>query len=405
MPDLSASNGTNSLSVALIVPDAFRRRSLATALSASRAAVCREFGHYPLEGDLAEIVRLNCDVAIVDLDDDAEQGITAIENICSRNPTMTVMVYSRHTDAALMRRSMHSGAREFLTEPLSPEAISEALTRAAARRPNREKATGKILVYLSAKAGVGVTTVATNFALALTKESGSKVVLADMDFQLGEVALGLGMTAAFSVVDALQNPARLDREFLYTLLLRHSSGLAVLAAPEEYDIFDPPAAGVARLFQILRREFDYVVVDAGTCAGQILETLIEIADTVYLVTEMSFPALRNSHRFISFLSGKDANRALEVVVNRSNSRQGDIGEDSAIKAMGRPINWRIPNGYAAARAAQDAGVPLAMENSPVTIVLTQMARTVCGKPLTADRKPGKGFSFFGSKAMSQAGGR
>ena len=60
----------------------------------------------------------------------------------------------------------------------------------SARRPNQEKAAGKTLVFVPSKGGVGVTTIALNFALALTKESGAKVVVVDLDFELGEIAPG-----------------------------------------------------------------------------------------------------------------------------------------------------------------------------------------------------------------------
>ena len=97
-----------------------------------------------------------------------------------------------------------------------------------------------------------------------------------------------------------------------------------------------------------------MVVDTGTCHGHIQEALFGMADKLYLVTEMTFPALRNAHRLISYLSARDGSRKLEVVLNRFNSRHGEIDENSATKALGRPVNWRIPNAYAAARAARTA---------------------------------------------------
>jgi len=400
MPDITDSAKSNVLSVALIVPDAGRRQSLATALSASPFAIMRAFGTWPSPGDLLEIARMKCPVAVVDLDTDTEQALRVIENLCRRDVSMTVMAASSRNDVTLLQRAMQAGAREFLVEPLLPDSVSEAFARASGRRPSREKALGKTLIFMPSKGGVGVTTIAANFALALTKESAARVVVVDLDFERGEVALGLGMTAAFSVVDALENPDRLDREFLSTLLLRHSSGLAVLAAPEEYTAVRPAAAGADRLFTILREEFDYVVVDAATCPRDIQDILFEAAGTIYLVTETTFPALRNAHRLISFLSAKDRSRELEVVLNRFNSRHGGADENSATKALGRPVNWRIPNGYEAARAAEDAGIPLAMEDSPITRVLVQMARSACGKPPETEAKAGRRFSFFGSKMLS-----
>jgi pilus assembly protein CpaE len=399
MPYTSDSPKGNALSVALVVPDATRRRSLATALAGSQFAIAREFDAYPSPSNLLEIARLDTHVVIVDLDSNAEQAMRVIESICGRTASTTVMAYSSRNDSTLMRRSMQAGAREFLVEPLLPEALGEAFMRASARRPNQEKVAGKILVFVPSKGGVGVTTIALNFALALTKESGAKVVVVDLDFELGEIALGLGMTATFSVGDALLNPGRLDKEFLSTLLLRHSSGLAVLASSEEYNFFHSPLEGSGKLFQILREEFAYVVVDAGTSHSHVQESVFGVADTFYLVTEMTFPALRNAHRIVSFLSAKDKSRALEVVMNRCASRHGGIDEKSATKAMGRPINWRIPNSYAAARTAQDSGIPLAMENSAITRTLVQMAKAACGKPLSTKKESGKGLSFFRSRAL------
>jgi pilus assembly protein CpaE len=399
MPDTPQSAGS-AVSVALIVPDARRRRLLATALAGSRLTIAREFDAYPAPGELPAIARLDCQVVIVDLDDDVDQAIRVIESICSRTVAMTVMAYSSRNDSTLMRRSMQAGAREFLIEPLLQETVGEAFTRIASRRPGGEKGDGKLLVFVPSKGGVGVTTIAANFALALTKESGAKVVVVDMDFQLGEIALGLGMSASFSIVDALVSSTRLDKEFLATLLIRHSSGLAILSSPDEYNFFQFAVdAGADRLFRILREEFDYVVVDIGTCHGILQEKLFLDADKLYLVTEMSFPSLRNAHRLISFLSARDGCRSLEVVLNRFNARHGEIDENSATKALARPINWRIPNAYAAARTAEDSGVPLAMADSPITRALVQMARAACGKPLHPEKKASVGFGFFGSRAL------
>jgi pilus assembly protein CpaE len=304
----------------------------------------------------------------------------------------------------LLRRAMQAGAREFLLQPLSSEMMTDAFTRALARRPKQKKGMGKMFVFVPSKGGVGATTISTTFAMALTKESGARVVAVDMDLQLGEIALGLGMNAAFSIVDALKNADRLDWDFLSSLLIKHRSGLSVLGAPEEYSFFQPENNEAAtRLFRILREEFDYIVVDAGTSYGQLQEAIFELADKLYLITELTLPSLRNSHRLITHLSAPNApngRRQVEVVVNRFNSRNGDIDEASAVKALGRPINWRVPNGYAAARSAQDNGIPLALESTPITKAVIQMARAACGKPYESGRKPGGGFSFFGSKTVA-----
>jgi hypothetical protein len=89
-----------------------------------------------------------------------------------------------------------------------------------------------------------------------------------------------------------------------------------------------------------------------------------------------------------------------VVANRFNSRFSNIDKDSATKALTRPVDWRIPNAYAAIRAAQDSGIPIAMNDSLYTRAISQMARAACGKPLTA-AKASQGFNFFGLRGLRE----
>jgi pilus assembly protein CpaE len=404
MPEKTDLTLSQVVSVALVGPNATRRKAITAALAEGQISIALEIQSYPLHGDLPELARLDTfQVALVDLDGEVEEALRVIEDICDHNGSITVMAVSVGNDTAVMRRAMEAGAREFLVQPFSRDAVRDAFARTAARRRYRKK-DAKVLVFLPTKGGVGTTTIASNFALALTKESGAKVVIVDLDFQLGEVALGMGLTATFSVADALQDPARLDRDFLSTLLVKHSSGLSVLAAAEKYSYFHSTGEGAGKLFRILEQEFDYVVVDAGSCHSHIQETLFAIANTVYVVTELTFPALRNAHRLVSFIGTAPERQVIEMVLNRFNSRTGEIDESNAVKAIGRPIKWKIPNAFAMARAAQDSGIPLVLQDSPITHVLKQMAKNACGKPFNLESESRSLFAFFGHRASPKPAG-
>jgi len=371
--------------IGLVVPDRERRVSLARMLAgAGLPATVQEYATYLEAQDLNE---LDCDVYIVDLDSNVEQALGLIENICGRDATATVMASSRSNDSGLLIQSMRAGAREFLPEPHVAKTITDAVARALARRDKSHHATiGKVLLFAGAKGGSGVTTVATNFAIALTKESAGKVVLVDMDLQLGEVALGLGLSPQFSILDALNNEERLDTDFLMSMLVRHTCGLAVLASPEQYASLNPLASSVRKIFGILRHEFAFVVVDTGTTGGSTEETLLDLADTVYLVTEVSIPALRNARRLMSFMAGRDRNPHVEVILNRFNAREIEIDENSATKALARPVDWKIPNDFPAVRMAENTGVPLAMKDSPISRMMHKMAISATGRPDQAEKK-------------------
>jgi hypothetical protein len=43
-----------------------------------------------------------------------------------------------------------------------------------------------------------------------------------------------------------------------------------------------------------------------------------------------------------------------------------------------------------------------MANSPITRVLTQMAKAASGQPFAVETRAAKGFSFFGGKELPEA---
>jgi pilus assembly protein CpaE len=385
--------GAKVLSVALIGPQEQRRQAVAGALAVSQAGLTREFASYPGFDDVPRLLEGGYDVIIVELDTDPEQALDLVEHICGSS-SATVMVYSANTDSELLVRCMRAGAREFLTQPIAPNTIAEALVRASVRRPATrlaKKVGGKLLVFLGAKGGSGVTTIATNFAVALAQESGQNTALVDLDLPFGDAALDLGMSAEFSTANALQNFDRLDSNFLSKLLTKHGSGLSVLAAPDRYTGVRASDEAVEKLLAVVRQDFNYVVVDAGSSLGPACKMLLDTAAMVYLVTQVSITELRNSNRLISefFTSG---GRKLEVVLNRYTPRSLSIDEENIKKALTKPVDWKIPNDYVAARRAQDTATPLALSDSPISRVIKQMARTACNLSPTPDKK--KRFSLF-----------
>ncbi len=385
----------STLSVVVIAPNEQRRVSLIKALAGPQAAIAREFTRYPSRDDVGQIIEADPDVVVVDVEPDAERALEVIETICGQSRSLTVMVYAARPDSDLLVRSMRAGAREFLTDPVLPASAGEALVRASARCEEvrrRKKATGKLLVFVGAKGGAGVTTIASNFAVALAAESGEKVALIDLDLQLGDAVLTLGLTTKFTVLDALENTNRLDSDFLSVLFVKHSSGLQVLGAPDTIPTTQASQNGVDKLLRVAREDFPYVVIDAGSHSIETYEALFETASTVYLVSQVSVADLRNSNRFVSrYFTGADAGK-LEIVLNRFIAKNAEIDEAAITKALTQPAKWKISNDYISARRAQNSGVALALQKNQMARCFADMAKAACGQIVLPGKKK---FSFFG----------
>ena len=387
--------GDGDLSVAVIGPNEQRRNETATTLAGCEPGQIQEFASYP-DGlsILPELVEASIDVVIIDLDSDPDLALELIESICANCPA-TVMVHSAHNDPDLMVRCMRAGAREFLTLPLTHNKMAEALVRVSAHRPATsplKKTNGRVLVFFGAKGGSGVTTLACNYAVSLAHASGQKTLLIDLNILLGDAAINLGIEAKYSIVDALQNSQELDSRFLFTLLARHSCGLYMLAAPNEFTATQIRDEAFDKLLEVARQTFDFVVIDAGSRFDMERKNLFAPSDVLYLVTQVSVPELRNSNRLISQLSaGSGPN--MEIVINRYQARSLGISDEQITKALTRPPQWKVPNDYPAVLRMQNTAAPLALEESPISRAIQQMARSafVPSDPPEKKRKLGFGW--------------
>ena len=263
-------------------------------LAATADVVMKEFLTCPERAE--DLYFENFDMVIVDVDGSPECALEFMEKVSGNGST--VIAYSERSDSEILMRCLRAGAREFLSPPFDSNTLTEAIVRVTARRasarPRRTKL-GELLIFVGAKGGSGVTTIASSFALSLARESGKRVVLIDLALPLGDAALQLGLKGQYSTADALLNFSRVDSNFLSTLLVKHDSGLQVLAAPDKYSPLKTSDEAVSRLLAISRQDFDYVVVDGGPRPGLSMMSLIENAARIYLVAQATVPDLRRAN--------------------------------------------------------------------------------------------------------------
>jgi pilus assembly protein CpaE len=381
------------LDVVLICPDEGHRRALLRALGAQQANVISQLTLYPAYNHLLAVIDLDCDAFLIEIDTDTNVALDLVETICARKPSATVMVYSANQQPDLLVSSMRSGAREFLSGVIPTNVLGEALLRATARRMEMadRKVRGKILVFWGAKGGSGVTTLATNFAIALRQETDGAVALLDLHPQLGDVAMLLGITPRFTVADAFANPQRLDREFVSTLMTDHRTGLSVMAAPDMYSSSPVEGSIVGKLVDLVGAQFPFVVVDAGLSLGEGAAPLFQIASTIYLVTQIDIPSLRNSQRFVSYLQAYGGPN-VELVLNRFEGRRVQFDDEQLGRTLGIAPKWKVPNDYGAARRAADTGAPVLSEKGAIADSLRRMARAACGRAPEQGKRKGNLFS-------------
>ncbi|MGA3131868.1 MAG: AAA family ATPase [Terracidiphilus sp.] len=335
------------------------------------------------------------DVVLLSLDGDKERSLRAIDAICHAGGLFPI-VYGEHPDGELLIQCMRAGVREFLHYPFEQDVIQDALHRRASRgqlKPITRKAIGKSFVFLGAKGGSGVTTAACNFAVELAQESQRRTLLIDLDLPLGDAALCLGITSEFSTLDALGQSDRLDATYLSGLLSKHASGLYVLGAPGRYLRIPPLDKSVDQLLAVASKSFDYVVVDGGAKLELADTRIFDLVSTIFLVTQVSVPEMRNSNRLITECL-QDYTAKIEVIWNRYTAEMFGIDDEIIEGVLTLPAQWRIPNDFAAVRRMQDTAEPL-QESAGIRRAMKKIVAAACGvREEKPDKKKAGLFGFL-----------
>ena len=177
------------------------------------------------------------DIVIVDTRGETSSSMSSIERLRAAAPGAAVFAIALVAEPDLILQSMRAGANEFFTWPPPEETFHGAIRRTAARRETAQGArpAATTLVFFGAKGGAGTTTLSVNCGVELARLSKKSTLIVDLKPGLGEVALFLGVRPRYSLLDAIDNLHRLDREFLRELVTKHKSGLEILAGSDQFD--------------------------------------------------------------------------------------------------------------------------------------------------------------------------
>ena len=311
------------------------------------------------------------DLAVVDMRNGTLASVEAIERLRASWPSTSIFAVAASSEPDQILRAMRAGANEYLAWPIGvpgaslKDSFQTALKRTSDRhRPTRDAGrSGVTLSFFGAKGGAGTTTLAVNTAIDIARLSKRPTLIVDLHQFVGEVSLFLGVRPRFTLIDAIDKLHRIDKEFLSELVVRHKSGLDILAGGDQIDRPGPSdAPAVEQLLQQLGRSYEFIIIDAGTVTTAVADVAVFAADTIFLVANPDIASVRNAHRIVDRFEHLGASRdRLRVLLNRM-SDQNQIGPKQIEATLGHAIHMAFPSDYSIVSAAMNSGVPLALTN-------------------------------------------
>jgi pilus assembly protein CpaE len=333
------------------------------------------------------------ELVVADIRGDAATGLANIERLRVTAPGAAIFAVASTADPDLILQSMRAGANEFFIWPPADDAFHGAIHRTASRRETAHgsRQAAQTFVFFGAKGGSGTTTVGVNCGVELARLSKRPTLMIDLKPGLGEVALFLGVRSRYSIVDAIDNIHRLDREFLKELVVKHKSGLEILAGSDNFDRPGTADGGaIEELLRLLAKQYDYLVIDAGSQINPCSIAAIYAADRMFLTANPDVPSVRNAQRLLERVRdlGATGDR-VRLLLNRA-AEPFPIPPKQIETALGHQIHHMFPSDYKTVSTALNSGVPLSLAgDSEIATQFDLFVRRVLDPANSSDAAGGK----------------
>lgn len=346
------------------------------------------------------------DVAIICLDSNQDKALQLIGQVSVDVPEMPILAVSGRNDGQAILQALRSGAREFLTAPVQLEELLTAMNRlqavSIATTGNAAPGAGpvrvvdsKVVAILGSRGGVGCTTLAVNLGATLAKEPELSAAIVDLDLALGDADVALDLMGDYTLADVALNIDRIDMAFLRRSLCQHSSGVSLLPHPTQLeDCQLIREEHLQRLINLLRASYSHLLLDLSKSFSPNDVTALQMADEIYLVTQLELSSLRNAVRMLLTLNNNpELGEKVQIVVNRVGI-ETDITVKKAEEILGKPVSWQIPEDARSVNEARNAGAPLLQQapKSKVQQSVAELAAAISGKETETTKKSGGWFS-------------
>lgn len=319
-------------------------------------------------------------------------AIESAAMISSDHPEISIIMIVAILDPEVLRDAMRAGIKDVIEEGSSDEQIAFSIFRAIdiskklkgsvepkAGLPDDhlDEDAGKVIMFFSTKGGVGKSVTSTNSAVALSKITGKRVVMLDLDLQFGDVAIMFQLTPKHTIHDVIQVMDRLDEDMLRGFLTVHASSRvqALLAPIRPHEADAVTADHVKVIIKLLKKFSDYVIIDTPAMFSDLVLTALDESDLIYLIATMDLPSIKSVKLTIQTLKQLGySSEIIRFILNRADSKVW-LEVDEVERSLGIKAEARIPSDRVIPRSV-NRGMPVVMEypKSSVARSLMEFAR-------------------------------
>jgi CheY-like chemotaxis protein len=223
---------------------------------------------------------------------------------------------------------LEAGADAYITKPARPRELFAQVNSVLKRAPQRSSASatsvvekGTLIGIISAKGGLGNSTLATNLAIEIHNQSDQEVILSDFRPGQGTIGMDLDMQNTSGLIKLLdEEPGSDISDFFPNIFMEHKSGIKTLLS-SHHPSDSKYITHVEQFHQIaqeLPKWAAYTILDLGPSLTPINSEILPVCDKILICLEPAPANIIQTRILIQDLinSGIGESRFVTILINR-----------------------------------------------------------------------------------------
>lgn len=356
------------------------------------------------------VSRLRPDAVFVKRELPVLNGLDVAEQLSKDQPGVAVILIltGRETEE-VWHRMLRIGIRQFVTKPYDSVKFHDELRKALADKQRAPTPTGtaapaeatlapgnRVVTVTGPRGGCGKSVLATNLAIALTRQS-ERVALVDLNLWGGDVAMLLDLQPRRTLGDLLPGFGGIDNDVIESVITKHSSGVSVIAAPitGQFDGTTLSRHIVTSILESLREQYEATIVDTGYANLESTVAAMDVSDIILVVVGTDLPRLRDGKQYLKrLLAANYSRQKIRVVLNRTSSAK-EIPTGEIEEILEFPAAAILPNDDSVVGSSVNLGQPFVASHPSKAVSKAVFALAEQIRPAPAEKKSrGRWFSFL-----------
>ncbi len=272
-----------------------------------------------------------------------------------KNPvtlTVPILMFTAKTQLDDKVTGFEVGADDYLTKPTHPTELQAHVKALLARSAQKEKEPsevvtasqehhGYVIGVLSARGGLGVSSLASNLAASLYSRTQSDIILAELTPGQGTIGMDFGYQNQKKLTELLQGTvAEITREKVESSLTPHNSGLKLLLAsdnPRDVTLTSQVQnyeTIIARLSALAR----FVVLDMGNGLPAFVQKILPLCSECIIVIEGAPGTIQHSKLLIDDIADLKIDRkTIHVALNNRMRSESQMQLSQVQEKLGHSI--------------------------------------------------------------------